>query len=130
MAGAAEHIARLDRSLARGGERVRLLRLIGTQQIAFEAECQAHVRGYQPRELSAGAGITQQDVKMILSPTDIERHGWPGATPVPAGTDKRIPGKGDRIIRQGRPYAVQAGAGLYVAGELVRIELQARGGPG
>jgi hypothetical protein len=126
MSTPAEHIARLDRSLARNGETIQLQRLTGTQGISFEVQPRARITGYRPEELIAGSGITQQDVKVILSPTQIERKGWPGAQPQ-AG-DKRVPLKNDRIIRQGRPLTVQAGAGIYVDGTLVRIELQARGG--
>lgn len=128
MSTPSEHIARLDRALADKGETVRLQRLTGTQQIAFEVECAAFIRGYQPADLIAGSGITQQDVKVILSPTEIERAQWPGGQPQTTG-DKRVPARNDRIIRNGRPLTVQAATGLYVGGELVRIECQARGQP-
>lgn len=125
MSTPADHIRRLDAALARSGETIRLQRLTGTQQIVFEVECRAVVRGYQPEEIVSGSGITQGDSKVILSPSEIERKGWPG--PQPHSGDKRVPIKGDRIIRQDRPMAVQAAAGIYVDGELVRIEAQVRG---
>lgn len=64
-----EHIARLDASLAENGEPVRWQRLSGVgRTVVFDILCLAQVRGYAPAELVAGSGITQQDVKMILSP--------------------------------------------------------------
>lgn len=122
--------ADLDNGLAEVGEDIRLQRLTtapGGAQVSFECTCRAVVRGYTPAEIVSGSGIIQQDVKVILSPSDIERAQWPGATPMPEGVDRRVPVRNDRIIRQGRTYAVQAAQGIYVGGELVRIELQVRG---
>lgn len=126
MTDAESVIADLDEALADAGEDIVLQRLTGTQQIPYSVTCRAVVRGYAPEELIAGSGITQQDVKVILSPTEIEVAGWPGAQPQTSG-DKRVPVKNDRILRQGRPLTVQAAAGIYVGGELVRIEATARG---
>lgn len=124
-------VAMLDRQLAKHGEDIVLQRIVGTQnQAVVEVEVRAHVRGYSPEELIAGSGLTQQDVKIILSPTQIEAAQWPGGTPDPTVTDKRVPVRNDRVLRNGRAYAVQASTGFYPDGELVRIELQARGGPG
>lgn len=96
---------------------MRVLRLSGTAQtVSKDVTCAAFVRGYQPKDLVPGSGITQQDVKVILSPTDLVD--FPGI----------VPTRNDRIIRQGKPLAVQAATGIYVAGTLVRIEVQARGG--
>jgi len=47
--------------------------------------------------------------------------------PVGPNIDKRIPRNGDRVLRNGLPMTVQAAEGIYVQGELVRLECQARG---
>lgn len=119
-------IADLDAALAEAGEDVVLQRLTGTQQIPFSVTCRAVVRGYTPEELVAGSGIVQGDSKVILSPTEIERAQWPGAQPQSTG-DKRVPRVKDVLIVQGKPRNVMAAMPFYVAGELVRIELQVRG---
>lgn len=127
MSEASEAIAALDAALAANGQDIRLVRLTGTQQIPYEVTCRAVVRGYQPSELVGG--ISQQDSMVILSPTEIDRYGWPGPAPSPAavGADRRVPRKGDRAVINGVPRAVEAGAGIYVGDELVRIELHVKG---
>lgn len=118
MPSAQAHIDLLDASLARSGETVRVLRLTGAAQtVSKDLTCAAFVRGYQPSELIAGSGLTQQDVRVILSPTDLAT--FPGVVPV----------RNDRIVRQGKPLAVQAATGIYNGTTLIRVEVQARGGP-
>lgn len=122
----AQAIAHLDAALARRGEDVELRRMTGTsQQVAFSATCRAHVRGYKPEEL-VGA-ITQGDSMVILSPTDIERAQWPGGQEPDGPGDRRVPRKGDKVMVQGRLRNVEAAAPKYMAGTLVRIEMQVRG---
>ena len=114
-----QHIRNLDKSLARAGEPVQVRRLTGTSRtIVADVPCAAHIRGYRPEELIQGSGIAQTDVKMILSPTDLAS--FPGIIPV----------RNDPIIRlsNNKQYVVQTATGLYTAGVLVRVELQARGG--
>lgn len=123
-------IADLDAALAEAGEDIVLQHLTlgpGGTQIPFSVTCRAAVRGYSPDELIAGSGIIQKDRKIILSPTEITVAGWPGPMPVSAGIDKRVPRAGDRVMRNGQAMAVQAAEGIYVQGELVRLECQARG---
>lgn len=117
----------LERQLAAHGQDVRLQRLTGTQQVFFEVTCRALVRGYEPRELIGG--ILQGDSKVILSPGEIEANGWPGpnSSATPTAQDRRIPRKDDKVVIAGKTRNVEAGAPIYLAGELVRIELQVRG---
>ena len=125
-AGPAEYIADLNAELADGGEDVRLQRLTlaaGSVQIPFEVVCRAFVRGYEPAELVAG--ITQQTSKVILSPTEIAQAQWTSGRP--GNEDRRVPTKGNRIFIAGRARNVEAATGKYVAGVLVRIELQVAG---
>jgi len=137
-------IADLDASLKDDGEPIRLQRLTPAQNNdlgagggdvlgagsgdvigagMFEVTCQAHVRRYQPHELVGG--ITQQDSKLILSPTEIIAAGWTSGRP--AYDDQRVPMKGNRVFIGGRPCNVEAAAGIRMAGELVRIEAMVRG---
>lgn len=121
----------LDRQLEKKGEEIRLQRLVlgpdNIQIVVDEVTLMAFVRGYAPDEISPGSGITQQDLKLIFSPTEIIRQNWPGGTP--AEGDKRIPIKGDVVYTTRGKLTVRDGGGLYAANTLVRIECQARGTP-
>lgn len=126
MSEAEAALADLDAALAEIGETVRLQRLTGTQQIPFEVECHAVVRGYAPAEVAGS--IAEGDSKIIISPSEIIASGWPGPGVVGATErDRRVPRRGDRIIIAGRARNIEAAAPFYVADVLVRIELQARG---
>lgn len=122
-------VAALDEGLLVAGEDVELQRLTlgpGGVQIPFSVTCRATVRSYEPRELVGG--IIQGDTRLVLSPTEIERAQWPGPGAVPASPgDRRVPRKGDRVVIQGRARTVEAATPVYVAGVLVRLELQVRG---
>lgn len=111
---AAECIADLDAGLAENGEDIVLIR--GSRQVT----CRARVTGYDPAELVGD--ITQQDSRVILSPTEIAADGWPGANNGPA-----TPQKNDRAKVQGFNKVVQAGTAIQVGGRTVRIELRVRG---
>lgn len=115
----------LDRQLARHGQDVVLQRQIGLNQAWIPVGVRAQVIGFQPHELIVGSGIQQGDSKVIISPTQIDDAQWPGGTVNPIG-DIRIPVKADRMVIGGRTRAVQAAAARYIAGELVRIEVQVR----
>lgn len=126
-----EEIRDLDAALALDGEDVVLRRVTGTtNQIAFDCDCRAFVRGYQPHELVAGSGIAQGDSKVIISPTQINATGWPGARPLsePASTlDPRVPRRGDKIMINGKLRTIEAADPKSIDGQLVRLELQVRG---
>lgn len=115
-----QEIDALDRSLVRARSGTITLRRLPTVDVT----CPASIRGYLPAELVNG--ITQQDCKVILSPTQINAAVWPG--PQGSGPDIRIPSRnrGDLCIINGEIRTVQAAVGLYVQGVLVRIELQVR----
>jgi len=124
---AEQAIADLDASLATDGEEIELQRLAGTQQIAVKVKCRAFVRGYQASELVGG--ITQQDSRVIISPTEIDRMGWPGPDVAsnPTSQDRRVPRKGDKAVIAGKVRNVEAAVGLYMADTLVRIEMRVLG---
>ena len=117
-------IAMLDRQLAMHGEDVELWHETGTQKIPFKVRCRAFVRGYAAQELVGG--IAQTDSKIVMSPTEIIRAGWPGpnSSATPTDQDRRVPRKGDAVIISGRKRAVEAAGGIYLAGEPVRIEMR------
>lgn len=119
-------IAKLDRFLANRGEDIRLRRLVGAgNQSVAEVKCRAFVRGYAPSQLIGG--ITQQDSYVILSPTQINKEQWPGGHPTTIKTDPRVPVKLDKAIIAGKVRNVEAAVGIYMNGELVRIEMRVLG---
>lgn len=120
----------LDRRLAERGQDVILRRVTGTGpgQTRRDAPCRAFVRGYRLAELTAN--IAQGDTMVTLSPTDIQAALWPdgeAVTSTPAGVDPRVPIRSDQVVIAGLARTVLAAAPLYVAGDLVRIDLQVRG---
>lgn len=123
---AAAFIARLNTSLASHGEDITIQRLtLGPSgvQIPFGVECRAFVRGYMPEELVGG--ITQQDSRVIISPTQIIERQWTSGRP--ANEDRRIPMKGNRVFIKGRSRVVESADGIYVGGDLARIEMHVLG---
>ena len=120
-------IADLDAALAVDGECIEVWCETGTQKIPFKVRCRVFVRGYVAQELIGG--IVQSDSKVILSPTEIIRAGWPGpnSSATPTNQDRRVPRKGDAVVIAGRKRAVEAAGGIYLAGELVRIEMRILG---
>jgi len=126
-----QEIRDLDAALALDGEDIVLRRVTGAaNQAHFDCTCQAFVRGYQPHELIAGSGIIQGDSKVIISPTQIDAAGWPGAQAVtspPSTIDPRIPRKGDIVVVNGIARGVQGASPTNIDGVLVRIDMQVRG---
>lgn len=124
-------IAGLDGALARYGQNITLRSVVPGQapnaQITFDVECRAFVRGYSANELVGG--ITQSDSRVIMSPTEIIREGWPGpnSSATPTNADRRIPKKGDKAVINGKVRNVEAAVGIYVDNELVRIEMRVLG---
>jgi hypothetical protein len=120
-------IRELDKSLAVDGEDIELQRLIGTQLIPIKVTCRAFVRGYAAVDLIAG--IVQRQRKVIMSPTQIIRAGWPGpnSSATPTNQDRRIPRKGDRVIVGGGACTVEEAGGINIDGGLVRIEMRVLG---
>jgi hypothetical protein len=112
----------LDRQLAAHGQTIRLQRLTlgpsGTQ-IPYEVTVKAFVRGYEPDELVGG--ITQQDSRVILSPSSLAGTDWPGPG------EQQVPRKGDRAYIDGRARNVEAGKAIPLNDTVVRIEFTARG---
>lgn len=124
-------IADLDDALRDCGEDVVLRRNTlagGNVLIPFDATVRGFVRGYDPTELTGT--IIQGDTKVIVSPTDIDASGWPGPSVGTVVGDRRVPRKNDIVLIQDSPRQVMAAAPKYVAGTLVRVEIQVRGQAG
>jgi hypothetical protein len=126
----AEATAMLRRQLAAHGQDVTLQRVTQGPSgvpVKYKVDCRAFVRGYQPAELVGG--ILQGDSKVIMSAAELEAQGWPGpnSSMTPTNQDRRIPRKGDDIIIMGKSRNIEVATPFYLNGELVRIELAARG---
>jgi len=121
-----ECIADLDESLAMDGEDVVLQRMTAGVTVADECTVRAKVSeagSGRPQDLIGN--VVQGDTILIMSPTQIAAVGWTAGRA--SGDDDRVPTKGNRVIRAGRALSVQKGFGIFIRGELVRIEVHARG---
>ena len=65
----------------------------------------------------------------MISPTEIIRARWPGpnSSATPTDQDRRVPRKGDAVVIAGRKRTVETAGGIYLASELVRIEMRVLG---
>lgn len=125
MSDASRALVALDRSLARAGQDIVLQRMNGAA-VAAQVTCRAVVRGYTPQELVGG--ITQQDSMVILSPSQIIAAGWKAFTVTGEDPrDQRIPIKGNKAVISGKTRNVESAGGIYVDGQLVRIEMRVLG---
>jgi hypothetical protein len=100
--------------LARYGETVVLRRPTGQAQF-IDVSCAARVDQFQPHEITGG--VVQGDRKVILSNREIEAEAWPGP-----------PRRGDQVVIAGRTTTVQGVETVSVRGEIVRHNMQVRGG--
>lgn len=100
--------------LARYGETVVLRRPTGQAQF-IDVSCAARVDQFQLNEIAGG--IVQSDRKVVLSNREIEADAWPGP-----------PRRGDQIIIGGRTTTVQGVEAVAVRGQVVRYNVQVRGG--
>lgn len=124
-----EAIAALDRALSEAGEYIVLRRMVGTgQNIAnVDATVRAFVRSVKPEEIVGT--ISQGDLNVILSPTDIDAAQWPGGLPDVPGLkpDARIPRINDKAVIQGKVRNISFAKPIVMDGDLVRIELTVSG---
>lgn len=120
--------AALDRWLAKAGQDCILQRLLGEDLAPVSVTVRAHIRGYAPHEIIDGSGLQIGDSHVIISTTQIDAEGWPGADPeAQEPGDPRVPRKGDRLIAAGWTREVLAGwAAPHIQGELIRIEMTIR----
>jgi hypothetical protein len=129
LTAAQREVAELDKSLVVDGEDFILRRVIGAaNQTNIDVLCRGFVRRYKAQELTSV--IIQGDSNIIMSPTRIIAAQWPGGTPVTASDaalDRRVPRKNDKVVLQGKVRNIETAEPIYIANELVRIEIQVRG---
>lgn len=126
-------VADLNMSLAEDGEDIELWRVVtaGATQINVKVYPRAFVRNFGADELVGG--ITQEQVRVTISPSEIIAGNWPGpwtpsaAEPVQPPTDRRVPRKNDKCVIKGRPRNIEVAMPIYVDNELVRINLRVLG---
>lgn len=128
---AEQEIADLDYHLELDGQDIVLRRVKGTTlatQENVDVTCRGFVRGFSPNELVGS--ITQQDRRVILSPTQIDDADWPAdEADSTSMIDPRIPRKnrGDKCIIGGKPHSIESAEGILIDDTLVRINMVVRG---
>lgn len=125
------YIDNLDAALAVSGEDIILRRVVGAANfVNIDVTVRANVRTVRgPDEFVNGVG--QDDLKIIISPTQIREAQWPGGGvdgEAPFNPDRSIPKRGDRVIVKGYGYRVETVNPIAVEGEVVRIEMITKGG--
>jgi hypothetical protein len=113
----ADAIAMLDRQIAEHGQTVTFERLVGTGPTATRqgggVQIAAHVRTLREDELIAG--MTQNDLMVIVSPTGLD--GWQFGIPI----------KGDKVVVDGVSRNIELPQPIKIAGTLVRLNLKVKG---
>jgi hypothetical protein len=108
----------LARTLGRVGSKLTLRRITGAGDADYiDVDCLAWVSRYKPSELVPGSSLQERDLRVIISPDEINAAQWPGP-----------PKYHDRLFISGEEYVVQSVNPGTIEGTLVRFELQARGG--
>lgn len=123
-------IAALDRQLARHGEDIVISRVVkrGGINVTVLVTCRAFVRAVSADEIAGK--ITVDDLKVIISPTQIIAAGWPGMDEnIVAGNavDQRIPKSSDKVTVQGRPREIRAPKPKLLDGVWVRCDMVVAG---
>lgn len=128
MTEAEQAIADLDESLAETGQTIELWRQTGTQLIPVKVKLKASVRPLAVEELIGN--LKQGSSRVVISPTEIERTGWPGplsSTSNERALDRRVPKQNDKAVIGGKTRNVEVVRPIYMADALVRIELDVLG---
>ncbi len=126
-----ETIAALDQALEDAGEDIVLYRQTGSGNnvVRSSVTCRAKVTAVSVAEIAAG--ITQTELNVVLSPTQIDQAQWPGGTlrgSPPYDVDPRIPILAkDHVIARKKDRAVTFVDPQFVDGVLVRINLRVSG---
>ena len=121
-------VRELDKSLRVDGQDIVLRRLVGTtNQIAVDVRCRAFVRSIAATVTTPA--VIQANMKIIMSPTEIINEQWPGGEPEvpPRLDDPRVPRRNDQVIVAGALANVMDCDPIYLANDLIRLELLVRG---
>ena len=127
MTDAEQAIADLDDELAKTGQWIEFQRLTGTALIPFTARVRASVRPITAKEI---IGNLKQDAsKVIISPSEISRSGWPGpnSSATPTAQDRQVPRAGDKAVIAGKTRNIEVAKPIYYDDALVRIEMDVLG---
>lgn len=124
-------IADLDAALLEYGEDAVLRRVGGATGAPanLDVNCRVHVRSYRLRdqELVAKTAISQEDLLIIMSPSEIAAAQWPGGGAPAGAEDPSIPRKGDKLRVRGRFRNIEVVDPIKAANVLVRIEMRLLG---
>lgn len=113
-------IADLDAALRDSGEDVILRRKSNAGNA--DVDCRARVRGVNAQRVVGT--ITQNDLSVVISPTEILAAGWPGGSPpAPGAVDPRLPRANDFMVVKGKERQVKFSDPIYVGGKWVRCNL-------
>lgn len=125
-------ITALDQALAVAGEDFTLRRVVGTgaNVVNIDVKCRGRIDGVTTEEIAAGIKAT--DLKVIMSPTQINNAQWPGGTvpqAPPFNIDQRVPRENgaDKVIVRGQLRNIAFSKPFFINDELVRIELRVSG---
>jgi hypothetical protein len=117
-------ISQIDDQLLKHGEDIVLRRRVSGGPDA-EVTCRALVRGIKA-ELIVGT-ITQLDLNVIISPTQILAADWPGGDPSSGPVDPRLPRVSDIVVIKGRERQVKMSDPIFLHGVWVRCNLVVAG---
>ncbi|NEI60915.1 hypothetical protein [Rhizobium leguminosarum] len=123
-------ITDLDAALLATGEDVTLRRItkVAGNPVIKDVVCRAAVRSVSADEIVGT--IAQNDLRVIISPTQIMLAAWPGAdegTPAGSAVDQRLPRATDKMVIQGKERQVKVSKPVFVAGTWVRCNLVVAG---
>lgn len=122
-------IADLDAALADVGQDIVLRRIVGKGANAqnVDVTCRAVVRPVDAKQLIGT--ITQTDLSVVISPTQIIEAQWPGGQPVSGAQigDRRVPTTDDKILIFSVHHQIVVSKPIYVGRDLVRIDLIIKG---
>lgn len=126
MTAADEVIADLDADLREYGTDAVLTRIVrsGSNEARVSVDVRVFARVFKTEELVGG--INQDDLEIILSPTQILVTQWPGGRPITETPDPQLPRHGDKIFVHGKERNVQLPKPIYIGAQWVRFELVAR----
>lgn len=122
-------IADLDDELAEYGDDVILVRRIAG--VAHNLPCKAHITAYRLRdtELVTKTAISQEDLIVIMSPSEIAAAGWPGSTPFDVADmpiDSLIR-KGDKLVVRNKERNIEVVDPHRPGGTVVRFDMRVLG---
>ncbi|WP_416065414.1 hypothetical protein ACK9YZ_01310 [Rhizobium sp. ZK1] len=120
-----EHaIVQLDDQLLKHGEDILLRRRVSGGPDA-EVTCRALVRGVKAEKIVGT--ITQLDLEVIISPTQILAAGWPGGGQPSVAVDPRLPKVTDFMVIKGRERQVKMSDPIFLHGQWIRCNLVVAG---